>query len=75
MKVVQIDSNKGNDSSSEHLLSNYDELELGLFVEAIPFHINDLKKCYSKFENVIIENIAIKTPDYQGDKIKFYLPR
>lgn len=73
MKVVQIGSNKGNDSLSEHLLSNYDELELGLFVEAIPFHINDLKKCYSKFENVIIENIAIKTPDYQGDKIKFYL--
>lgn len=73
MKVVQIGSNKGNDSLSEHLLSNYDELEFGLFVEAIPFHINDLKKCYSKFENITIENIAIKTPDYQGDKIKFYL--
>lgn len=73
MKVVQIGSNKGNDSLSEYLLSNFNDLELGLFVEAIPFHINDLKKCYSKFKNAVIENIVIKTPDYQGDKIKFYL--
>jgi FkbM family methyltransferase len=73
MKVVQIGSNKGNDSLSENLLSNYEELEFGLFVEAIPLHINDLRKCYSKFKNITIENIAIKTPDYQSEKIKFYL--
>lgn len=73
MKVVQIGSNKGNDSLSNCLLSKYDELEFGLFVEAIPFHINDLKKCYSKFKNIIVENIVIKTPDYQDDRIKFYL--
>lgn len=73
MKFVQIGSNKGNDSLSNHLLSTYDEIEFGLLVEAVPLHINDLRKCYSKFKNVIIENIAIKNPDHKEDKIKFYL--
>lgn len=73
MKVVQIGSNKGNDNLSEHLLANYDELEFGLFVEAIPLHINDLKKCYSKFKNIIVENVAITTPENKNKTVKFYL--
>lgn len=73
MKIVQIGSNKGNDSVFNHLNKNFDEIEFGLFVEAFPLHINDLRKCYSKFKNAFIENIVIKTPDYDGNTIKFYL--
>ena len=72
MKVVQIGSNKGNDDLSKYLLSNFDELEFGLFVEPIPLHIPDLKKCYSKYDNVFIENLAIKPPTHIDDYIKFY---
>lgn len=73
MKVVQIGSNKGNDDLSEYLLSNFDELEFGLFVEAIPVHIPELKKCYSKYENIFVENIAVIPSNKKEDKIKFYL--
>jgi hypothetical protein len=72
MKVIQIGSNKGNDDLSQHLLSNFEELEFGLFVEAIPLHIADLKKCYSKFNNIFIENVVIKPHLYDSNEIKFY---
>jgi FkbM family methyltransferase len=72
MKVVQIGSNKGDDDLSKHLKKNYDELEFGLFVEANPLHIGNLKNCYSQYSNAIIENIAIKVPSYQEDTLKLY---
>ena len=62
MKIVQIGTNKANDDLSNYLLSNYDELEFGLFVDANILHIDDIKNCYSKFNNIEIENVAIKTP-------------
>lgn len=72
MKIVQIGSNKGNDDLSKYLLSNFNELEFGLFVEAIPLHIPDLKKCYSKYDNIFIENLVIKPPSHIDNDIKFY---
>jgi hypothetical protein len=72
MKVVQIGSNKGNDDLSEYLLSNYEQLDFGLFVEAIPLHTTELKKCYSKYNNIFVENVVVKSPHYEKDEIKFY---
>jgi FkbM family methyltransferase len=61
MIIVQIGTNKGNDDLSNHLLSNFADLEFGLFVEANSLHIEDIANCYSKFNNIKIENVAIKT--------------
>lgn len=61
MIIVQIGTNKGNDDLSNHLLSNFADLEFGLFVEANSLHIEDIADCYSKFNNIKIENVAIKT--------------
>ena len=61
MKIVQIGTNKGNDDLSNYLLSNFDNLEFGLFVEPNILHIDDIANCYSKFNNIQIENVAIKT--------------
>jgi len=72
MKVMQIGSNKGDDDLSKYLKENYNQLEYGLFVEANPIHIGNLKNCYSQYENVIIENVAIKVPSYQEDTLKLY---
>jgi FkbM family methyltransferase len=72
MKVIQVGSNKGNDDLSKHLKENYNELEFGLFVEANPLHIGNLKNCYSQYENAIIENIAIKDPLHQDETLKLY---
>lgn len=72
MKVVQVGSNKGSDDLSNYLLSNYEKLEFGLFVEANPFHYKDLKNCYSKYDNAIIETIAIKTPLQKDDQLEFF---
>lgn len=72
MKVVQIGSNKGNDELSKHLKQNYKSLDFGLFVEANPLHIGNLKNCYSQYENAIIENIAIKVPSYKNNTLKLY---
>lgn len=72
MKVIQIGSNKGNDDLSDYLKNNHKELEFGLFVEANPLHIGNLKNCYSQYKNVIIENIAIKIPSHQENTLKLY---
>jgi FkbM family methyltransferase len=72
MKVVQIGSNKGDDELSNHLKQNYNELEFGLFVEANPLHIGNLKNCYSQYKNAIIENVAIKVPSYKENTLKLY---
>lgn len=73
MKVIQIGSNRGNDTLSEHLIENYQELEFGLFVEANSLHISELKKCYSKFKNAYFENIVIQSASYSEQTTKFYL--
>jgi len=72
MKVVQIGSNKGNDDLSNHLLRNFETLEFGLFVEANPFHHNDLKTCYSKYNNAIVEILAIKTPLQKETQLELF---
>ena len=58
MKVVQIGTNRANDDLSNYLLSNYEKLEFCLLVEPFSLHIDKIKECYSKFDNVLIENIA-----------------
>jgi hypothetical protein len=72
MKIVQVGANKANDELSQHLLSNYEELEFGLFVEANKLHINDIKKCYKRYKNIVVENVAIKTPLQNTDKLTIY---
>lgn len=72
MKVVQIGSNKSYDDLSNYLLSNYENIEFGLFVEPNSFHIESIKECYQKYDNAIIENIAIKTPNYKENQIEIY---
>jgi hypothetical protein len=72
MKVVQIGSNKGNDHLSKYLKDSYKELDFGLFVEANPLHIGNLKNCYSCYKNAIVENVAIKLPSYTNDNVKLY---
>jgi len=72
MKLVQIGANKGNDELAKYIKKNYDKLDFALFVEANPLHIEDLKKCYEGYENVFVENIAIKPSSYEGDALKLY---
>jgi FkbM family methyltransferase len=72
MKIAQIGSNKGNDDLSRFLKSNYKKLDFGLFVEANPQHIDDLKKCYSNYENIIVENVAIKSPFQDQEEMEIF---
>lgn len=72
MKVVQIGTNKASDELSQYIISNYDQLEFGLFVEANSIHIEEIKNCYQKYPNIIIENIAIKTPFQDVDDLTIY---
>jgi FkbM family methyltransferase len=72
LKIVQIGSNKGNDELSQYIFDNFKKIEFGLFVEANSFHIEELKKCYENYENIIVENIAIKDPSYSEDNITIY---
>ena len=72
MKIVQIGTNKGNDDLSNYLLSNFDELEFGLFVEPNSLHIEDIANCYSKFNNIKIENVAIKTISQNQNTLTIY---
>jgi FkbM family methyltransferase len=72
MKIVQIGSNKGNDDLSNYLFQNYEELQFGLFVEANNFHIEELTKCYKRYSNVHIENVAVKSPNHKEDTLEIY---
>jgi len=72
MKIVQLGANKGNDKLAKHIKKNYDKLDFALFVEANPLHIEDLKKCYAGYENVFVENIAVKPLSYDQDTLKLY---
>lgn len=72
MKIVQIGSNKAYDDLSNHILQNYKSLEFGLFVEPNKLHNESIKKCYEKYSNIILENIAIKTPLHEGENLRIY---
>jgi len=72
MKIVQIGANRGNDELTNYLFSNYEIIDFGLFVEANPIHIDELKKCYDRYENIIVDNVAIKLPSHNNDVITIY---
>ena len=72
MKVVQIGTNRANDDLSNFLLSNYEKLEFGLFVEPFGLHRESIKNCYSKYDNIIIESIAIKTHTNKEDSLTIW---
>lgn len=59
ISVVQIGTNRSNDSLSNYLLSNFSNLTIGLFVEPYSIFNEEIKKCYKKYKNIFIENIAI----------------
>lgn len=72
ISVIQVGSNKGSDDLYRHLVSNYSSLNFGLFVEANPTHIPELMECYKCFDNVIIKNIAIKSPNQTEDSLTIF---
>lgn len=72
MKIVQIGTNKSFDDLSNYLINNYESIEFGLFVEPNSLHIDSIKKCYEKYNNINIENIAIKTPSQKENNIIIY---
>lgn len=73
MVIVQLGSNKGYDALTKFIKENNITFEKAIFVEANPFHIDELKKCYEGYDNLFIENIAIKpTKDYPNELEIFY---
>lgn len=70
--IVQLGSNKGNDELTNFIKKNKINLKKGIFVEANPFHIDELKKCYENYENVIIENVAIKPKKEDPNKMEIF---
>jgi GR25 family glycosyltransferase involved in LPS biosynthesis len=72
IKVVQVGTNRGYDDLSRHLITNYDSLEFALFVEPNQLHLQDIKDCYQKFDNAIIENVAIKTVLDPNEEMTIY---
>lgn len=71
-RVVQIGANRGNDELSEYIFNNYNHIKFGLFVEANSLHIEELKKCYQNYENIFVENVAVKTPLQEENIITIY---
>ena len=67
MKIIQIGSNKGGDSLSDHLFKHYTHLEFAVFVEPNKMHIAELTQHYKQYSNAIIENVAIK-PNFNTSK-------
>lgn len=72
MKVVQLGANKGYDDLSNHLLATYDRIDLGVFVEPNPLLIDSLKECYSKYDNCIFDQRAIKTPLQKEEEMEIF---
>lgn len=73
MIIVQLGANKGNDKLTEYIKKNNIKLDLAIFVEPIPFHVEDLKECYKDYPNVVVENVAIKLPnDIRNQMDLFY---
>jgi len=72
MKFIQVGANRGYDDFYNYLKNNKVDVEMGILVECFIPHIPVLKECYSEFNNIIIENIAIKSPYEQKDKLNFF---
>jgi GR25 family glycosyltransferase involved in LPS biosynthesis len=74
LKVVQIGCNRGYDDLYEYLSLNYkeNEIEFGLFVDANKIHIDSVKECYKKYNNIFVENLGIKSPSHEHDHLTFY---
>ncbi|MFZ9740319.1 MAG: FkbM family methyltransferase [Candidatus Nanopelagicaceae bacterium] len=72
MRIVQVGANKGYDDLSNHLLTHYDNIEFGLFVEPNPVHIDSLKECYKKYPNAIFDQRAIKSTLDPRDEMELF---
>lgn len=73
ISVVQLGTNNANDKLSEYLLSSFDKLKFGLFVEPNLIFNESIKNRYSKYENIIIENVAIVPNKCEiGDQIELF---
>ena len=73
MIIVQLGANKGNDKLTEFVNNNHKIIDKLILVEPIPFHIEDLKNCYSHLgDKVIIENVAIKLPNNIDNEMILY---
>lgn len=69
--VIQVGTNRANDSLSRYLLSKFENLELGVFVEPNSYFNEEIKKCYSKYDNIFIENVAI-LPEKIEEIVMYY---
>jgi hypothetical protein len=72
MRIVQIGTNRAFDDLSEYLITNYETLDFGLFVEPNILHIDSIRECYGKYNNINIENIAIRTPLQKNNILEIY---
>lgn len=72
MKFIQVGSNCGYDDFYNYLKNNNTKVERGILVECFTPHIESLKKCYSEFDNIEIENVAIKPPFIEENDLTFY---
>lgn len=74
ISVVQIGTNHAYDDLSNYLISNYEDnnINLILLVEPNRFHNPSIKKCYEKYSNVIIENIAVKPSTNVNNKMTIF---
>lgn len=72
LTIFQIGSNKCNDLLSDYIFKNFDNIDLGVFVEPNSEHLDDIKKCYEKYENIHVENIAIKSPKQKESTLSLY---
>lgn len=73
ISVVQIGTNRANDSLSDHLLSSYEELDFGLFVEPNIMHKESITKCYDKYKNAHVEMVAVKPPSIKENRLNMYI--
>lgn len=69
--VVQVGAHIGHDDLAKHLIK-YNNISFGIFVEPNIIHIDKLKECYKQFNNVVIENIAIKPFYSQDEELTIY---
>ena len=73
ISVVQLGTNDANDDLSEYLLSTFDNLKFGLFVEPNMLFNESIKNRYSKYKNMILENVAIVPNKCNiGDQIELF---
>lgn len=73
ISIIQIGTNRANDDLSKYLKLNHDSLNFGLFVEPISSFNSEILNCYKKYNNIIIENVAIIPQNWEnGEKIEMF---